>query len=267
MAWAAIALVQAGRSYRPAAERLARWIVAHTKIDDALGGFGGGYEGFETEAGKPRGQDRLRFRSTEHNIDLVALFDLLGWPAEREHARRFVVAMRSEEGGPHLWTGTIGPTTDPNRAPIPLDVQTWAMLAMGDAYRDVLDWSLAQCRAGSIAAAFDFDCRDGDGAWWEGTAQMAAALGWSGRGDEAGAILARLRMAQLRTDGPGRGAMPAASRCGLTTGFMRQWGPRNARETKPWLYSNAPHVGATAWYLLAAQGRNPFRLKLPGARN
>jgi len=52
----------------------------------------------------------------------------------------------------------------------------------------------------------------------------------------------------------------AASRCGLSTGFMRQWGPKHARETKPWTYSSAPHVGATAWYLMAAQGRNPFAL-------
>lgn len=255
MAWAALALAQAGPSYRAAAERLAHWIVTHTKVDDSLGGFSGGYEGFETVAGKPDGQEKLLYRSTEHNIDLVALFDLLDWPAEREHARRFVEAMRSDDGGPHLWTGTQEGTAEPNRSPIPLDVQSWAVLAMGraDAYRDVLDWALTSCRAGSIEAAFDFDCRDGDGAWWEGTAQMAAALRWSGSEDRAAVTLSRLREAQSRN-----GAIPAASRCGLTTGFMRQWGPKHARETKAWRYSDAPHIGATAWYLLAAQGRNPF---------
>lgn len=101
---------------------------------------------------------------------------------------------------------------------------------------------------------FDFNCHDGDGAWWEGTAQVAAALQWLKRGADAAPMLARLRAAQLK-DGSAAGALPAASRCGLTTGFSRSF--LNGK-TVPWVYTNWPHIGATAWFTFATLGVNPY---------
>ena len=127
LAWAAIALVQAhallprrdGDPYITAAVDLADWIVNNTRVNDALGGFSAGYEGFEVEAGKPEGQDKLTYRSTEHNIDLVALFDLMtdhfgrnsergqAWATQGAHARKFVEAMYHQAADEvYLATGT-----------------------------------------------------------------------------------------------------------------------------------------------------------------
>jgi hypothetical protein len=120
-----------------------------------------------------------------------------------------------------------------------------------------LDWARGHCGAGAISHGFDFNCNDGDGAWWEGTAQVAAALRTLGRDAEAQPIVARLEKAQITT-GAARGALPAASSCGLTTGLDRSW--RSDGSVKPWLYPDAPHVGATAWYASALLGKNLFAL-------
>lgn len=280
MSWAAIALLQVHRRlgdrtdgrYLAAATRLARWIVSNARVDDALGGFGGGYDGHEGKRGDPAGQIKTEWRSTEHNIDAYVMFRHLAaamagrsaserddWLAQARHARAFVDRMRSAPSGSwHLWTGIQPGSTAINRAPIPVDIQAWAVLGMGApaAFAPALDWANAQCRAGNPPDAFDFNCLDGDGAWWEGTAHMAAAFNALGR-PEAASLLHRLRQVQ-GTSGRAAGAMPAASTCGLTTGFSRTW--PSTGETKPWLFANSPHIGATAWYLFAAQKKNPYYL-------
>jgi hypothetical protein len=167
------------------------------------------------------------------------------------------------DDGVYQRTG-IGAGTDDTAAGsgvIPLDAQTWSVLGLGQPgrYQPALDWALQHCRAPEVANAFDFNCHDGDGAWWEGTAQAAAALQRLGRGGEAAPIIGALREAQLR-EGPAAGALPAASRCGLSTGFDHLWHADG--QVKPWVYPDTPHIGATAWYLFALLGRNPF--DLPG---
>jgi hypothetical protein len=273
MAWAALALVQAhallpkraGDPFLNAATSLARWVVVNTKVEDPLGGFSGGVQGFERAPGLPEGQRRKDYRATEHNIDLAALFAHLAatannpeesgqWTAQAIHARSFVDKMRAD--GANYWTGTsAGVAMEINKSVVPLDVQTWSVLSTREPGQSTgaLDWALTNCTAGSIRDAFDFNCHDGDGAWWEGTAQVAAALRWLKRGSEAAPMLARLRTAQLK-DTPAAGALPAASRCGLTTGFSRTF----KGQTLPWVYTNWPHIGATAWFIFAALGVNPY---------
>jgi hypothetical protein len=282
MAWAALALVQAhgrlpkraGAPYLNAALSLARWIVSNTRVDDPLGGFAAGLHGFERTAGEPAGQQRKNWRSTEHNVDLDALFGHLAeavgretpegqyWTMQAAHARAFIDRMRNDDpGAPYFWTGT-GPGTRINTRVVPLDAQTWSVLRTREPANvaGALDWALKNCRAGGERDAFDFNCNDGDGAWWEGTAQVAAALSWLKRGREALPILDRLRETQLRyarQDRMGAGALPAASRCGLTTGFDMSF--RSGR-TLPWLYPDWPHIGATAWFVFAALGVNPYHV-------
>ncbi|MBV9834107.1 MAG: hypothetical protein JO055_06865 [Alphaproteobacteria bacterium] len=281
MSWAAIALLQLHRRlgdksdgrYLAAAQRLAQWIVTHTRVDDGLGGFSGGYESHERARGNPAGQARVDWRSTEHNIDAYAMFRHLAaviagrstserdyWLSQAQHARSFVERMRSAPSEPwHLWTGIQPGGTTINRSPIPVDIQAWAVLGMGvpAAFAPALDWAGTQCRAGNVPDAFDFNCRDGDGAWWEGTAQMAAGFSALGRMREADLLLHSLRQAQSTT-GKTAGALPAASKCGLTTGFSKIW--PSTGETKPWLFTSSLHIGATAWYLFAAQNKNPYYL-------
>ena len=47
--------------------------------------------------------------------------------------------------------------------------------------------------------------------------------------------------------------MMATDQGSVTTGFFLPDG-------QPWLYYRRPHVGATAWALLAERGANPFWL-------
>jgi len=113
---------------------------------------------------------------------------------------------------------------------------------------------LAHCGEKGHSDRFDFNCDDGDGAWWEGTGQVAAALRWLGREREAATVLEQVRHAQRR-DTTAAGAVPAASRCGLTTGFDMSF---RSGKTIPWLYPNWPHIGATAWFIFASLGVNPY---------
>lgn len=283
MAWAAIALVQAQQillnaseeRYLNAAIRLADWIVKHTTAQDTLGGFYGGFAGGERSAGDPAGQQRLRWRSTEHNIDLMALFKLLEvacgptsslgrrWAIQRNRAMTFVNGMWEHRAeGSFLLTGTQPSTMTPNRDFIPLDPQTWSVLAVGSTGRTnpfskALQWAISNCRASEDASGYDFNCLDGDGIWWEGTAQVAVALDALQQTDLHDTLVKTLLKAQLQS-GPHKGALPAASKCGLTTGIYKLW--ISTQEKLPLLYPNQPHVGATAWYLFALLGRNPYYL-------
>jgi hypothetical protein len=218
MAWAALALVQAhallpkraGDPYLNAALSLTRWIVASTRVDDARGGFSAGMQGFERQAGVSEGQDRRNYRSTEHNIDLAALFEHLAatvgcdtaegqyWSAQMAHARSFVDKMRNDEAAaPYFWTGT-GAGANINKSVIPLDAQTWAVLGTREpaSHAGALDWALKHCTEKGRSDAFDFNCNDGDGAWWEGTAQVATALRWLKRAQDTALVLTRLEQAQ-----------------------------------------------------------------------
>jgi hypothetical protein len=272
MTWAGLALVQAhthlprraNDPYLAAARKLGEWIVSK-QVHDGLQGFSAGFDGFEKTPQNPAGQSALTYRSTEHNLDLFAFFSHLAaaeghdtpagrrWLQMREHARVFVEAMHKRDAeNPHLWTGTIAASDKINDSVIPLDPQAWAVLAVDkERYKPALLWALANCGAGKGDAGFDFNCKDGDGAWFEGTAQVASALKWTGQCEKADPLLARLRQAQVRAL-EARGALPAASRDGVTTGFEK-FGV-------PWVYDNQPHIGATAWYLFAELGKNPFYL-------
>jgi hypothetical protein len=85
-------------------------------------------------------------KSTEHNIDVFALFTMLAtltgdsfWLDGANHAKAFVQAMFDAPSG-HFWTGTSDPTHiffDNS----PEDVNTWSYLAMQDPnYAVSLDW-------------------------------------------------------------------------------------------------------------------------------
>jgi hypothetical protein len=286
MAWAALALVQAhtllperpGDPFLNAAVSLANWIIKNTKVEDTLGGFSAGVQAFERADGGGEGQQPKDYRATEHNIDLAALFEHLAaverdpgesrrWRAEMMHARSFVRRMRADDAGASpYWTGTgAGAGETINKSVLPLDVQTWGVLSTREPgpHAGALDWALRNCPSG-IPDAFDFNCNDGDGAWWEGTGQVAVALQWLKRDREATPIVARLRAAQFK-DTAAAGALPAASRCGLTTGFSQTL---HNGQTVPRTYSNWPHIGATAWFIFALLGVNPYFIAdaAPGGR-
>ena len=139
VAWAGIALAQLYartriRKYLSGALRAATFIETTTR-DNTNVPPGGYFFG--------NGQSN---KSTEHNIDVFALFTMLAdlsgdnsWLNGAAHARAFVQAMFDQPSG-HFWTGTSDPThIFFNNSPE--DVQTWSFLAFQDPnFAISVDW-------------------------------------------------------------------------------------------------------------------------------
>lgn len=192
-----------------------------------------------------------------------------------------------EPAGGFFYTGTNDGVTV-NKSPIPEDTQTWTHLALDSrTHARSLDWaarelavldhadrpnstvpagqsyegvtfSSASLLANEDAPIADSQPRpDRNGVWFEGTAHLALALRERrGRGDEARArrLIGSIERAQDLL-GPGQtvGGRALPERSGivsasspLDTGFGFGYYPYR-------------HVGATAWYVMAAARFNPLR--------
>jgi hypothetical protein len=288
MAWAGIALSALARRtgerrFLRGAVRIGEWIERNGRTDEPLGGYKFGVNG---------DNQRLPFTSTEHNTDLVCLFGRLArltrdgvWTGRRARARDFVLRMWEADGG-FFYTGTNDGVTV-NKSPIPEDTQTWTHLALDSrAHARSLDWAARELAvldhagrrnstvpagqsyegvtfsSASLLANEDAPIADSqprpnrNGVWFEGTAHLALALRErGGRGDEARArrLIDSLERAQQSLGGgqtvggralpEGAGIVSASSP--LDTGFGFGYYPYR-------------HVGATAWYLMAATRCNPL---------
>ncbi|MBT0769075.1 hypothetical protein KIH74_09070 [Kineosporia sp. J2-2] len=212
-----------------------------------------GYTGGRTADDQPN-----TFKATEHNIDVGAFFTMLArltgkqvWRARAQVAFSFVAAMQDPASG-HTWTGTDPDGVTTNRTPIPEDTQTWAYLATLDRrYSRSVDWVLSNLSTTDAGVSgVSYSDTDVSKVWLEGTGHLALTLkarGAQGDARLAARLLANIERAQATTpNGDGRG-IPSASSDGLDTGFGD-------------LYYASLHTGATAWYLMAAKGWNPFRL-------
>jgi hypothetical protein len=207
MAWAAIALAQLywrtrELRYLEGALNLGNWIFNVTFDTRGAGGYNFGVDG---------GNNRLLFKSTEHNIDAFALFRMLAsltgssvWTNRAEHARNFLAAMWNSDAG-FFWTGTGADGATINRDNIPADTQTWSFMALrDDLFATSIDWaktnlattdtpqtinsrlagniringsSYASLSMRSLAPSSQFDQPpDPNGVWLEGTAHLAAAM-------------------------------------------------------------------------------------------
>lgn len=247
VAWAMIALISVFEKFREpeylnASEKLGEWVEANCKDTCGAGGYICGFEGWEPNPKK------LLYKSTEHNLDLYVAFWRLyevtkdeRWRERALHVKRFVEAMWDEVEG-KFWAGTRGDGVSLNRDVLPLDVQAWAILAFREESNRYLRALTYAEQHHAVGGGFDFNT-DKDGIWYEGTAQMAAAYQAIGQGEKSATLLNLIEGAQFQS-----GAIPAASLDGLTTGF-------------DWLYYHRGHVGATAWYLFAKLGVNPYWLK------
>lgn len=257
MAWVIIGLLRyyekkGGLTYLNAAIQLGDWIYTNTYDTRGGGGYTGGFDGWEPNPTK------ILWKSTEHNIDIYVAFMKLWeltddpvWRPRAMWAKNFVKAMWNVGGG-HFWTGTLDDGVTVNTAVIPADVQNWALMALGEAstYGAAITWVennyLVQepCCRGRNLKGFDFN-NDRDGIWWEGTAHTVIAFQLKQELQKANDFLRMLRIAQLCAPNTNRKGIVATCHDGVTTGFN-------------WLYYNRLHIGATAWYLFAERGHNPF---------
>lgn len=237
------------RKYLTGALTAANWIQEKTWSGIGIPGYTGG---------RSADDQPLTFKATEHNIDIGAFFAMLRrqtgdriWSARSAQAFGFVRAMWDEPGR-MIWTGTNPDGVSINHYPIPADVQTWAYLATKDPrYSQAVDWTIANLTANDGGfTGISFSNTDTSKVWFEGTAHLVAALNLRRAGGDQARIdsyLASLRDAQLRAPNADGKGIVSASSDGLDTGFGD-------------LYYASLHTGATAWYLLAATGTNPFVL-------
>lgn len=245
VAWVALALLALHDAtheskWLDAARGLARWIVANASDVRGAGGFRGGVDGFDESP------TVLEWKSTEHALDLVALFTRLDaldrgahWDTQAGVARRFLEAQWDAPGG-YFRIGTLPDGATANRVSSALDVQLWSQLlpGAGDDWRRALAYA---GRAHGVECGFDFNA-DRDGIWIEGTAQ--AALAFRVRGDQAAA---NRHLACVAAQFAPGGYAYATREPRITTGLGSDA-----------YYFRWPHLGATAWIALAATGRNPF---------
>ncbi len=271
MAWAMIALLsyyeqQGGSAYLDAAKELGEWIYSKTYDTRCTGGYNGGYEGWEKTDTNPDGPTQVQWKSTEHNIDVyvafMRIYDITKdskWKDRALHAKSFVEAMWDEERAKwdkgHFWTGTYDDGCKKNEGDEqqPEDTSTWGLLALRNASKhgEGIGWVEKNCYVNADGfKGFDFNT-DKDHVWFEGTAHMALAYQVLGSAGSSSTYLSELRKAQTTaTNNNGKGIV-AASHDGLTTGF------KNIND-KDWLYYSRLHVGATAWFIFAEKGYNPY---------
>jgi hypothetical protein len=253
-AWAGVALIQlyaaAGRkAFLAGAEEIGNWVQAHCYDSRGPGGYTGG----ETAGGQ-----KIEWKSTEHNIDLYALFRLLAaetrdpaWSARAAWAKRFIAGMWDPRQG-RFYVGTTSDGRTLNDSVLPEDVNTWSYLALRDpSYAASPGWdarNLAVTVDGFSGISF---CRaDRTGIWYEGTAHLADALefrGESGDAAQAARYLAGIYHAQAHGPGADGLGIIDASRNGLG-------------DCGGGTYYASLHTGTTAWYILAAKKTDPFTL-------
>ena len=295
VAWPAIALAQlyrrtGGQKYLNGALWAANFVetTARDNVNVPPGGY---YFG--------NGQTN---KSTEHNIDVYALYTMLAkltgnpfWLNGAQHAQQFVQAMFDAPSG-HFWTGTSDPVNIfYNNSPE--DVNTWSYLALQDPnYAISVDWVKTNLLTTDTTFAFNNGWSyntalrlrvtgmtfaslsklgtvlgdgsvDADAVWLEGTGHLIAALllrklppgqdipSFHGDINLANSLIESCQVAQ-NSLGAGQtvNGSPLVAGQGLTastsilnTGFGFNY--------FPYL-----HIGATAWYVMGALGKNPLRL-------
>jgi hypothetical protein len=248
MAWLGYWQGKGGTPYLDAATQLGQWIYDHTYDTRGSGGYTGGYSG---------SLEKYQWKATEHNIDVhvafMRLYEATGdpvWFGRARHAKNFVQIMWNEIGG-FFWTGTTDDGVTINPSPIPEDTQSWGLMALGEAdtYGADTTWaesnlSINPCPSCTSYHGFKFS-DVGDGCWFEGMAHMAIALQIKGETAEADDIVEVLRDVQASAPNNNKVGIVAACPDGAETGYG-------------WSYPNALHIGATAWYLFAERGHNPF---------
>jgi hypothetical protein len=273
MAWVMIAMLEYAkqvdgdkrRKVLEVARNIGQWIAAQHDLSCPLRGFFGGFEGWE-----PR-QSRSTWKSTEHALDIYVAMNryasLLPEAARRpwlnlaERAREFVEEAMWHEGEGRYLVGTQPDGETPRLSPKPTDVNCWAVLAFGPTDRTVraMTWVEKHCACTDKTSGlrgFDYN-DDKDGIWWEGTAHAVLAFSTLGDHEKASYYLRQLEEAQRFYKFGG--ALPAASKDQLTTGLdVKSSDQTQPVVAKPWYYYRIPHVGATAWSILAQVSWNPY---------
>ena len=280
LAWVILALAEVYQNvpqktdYLEVAMKLGDYVYANFYSPDAEGGgFTGGYEGWEPSTSNPVPPNKLTYKSTEHALDLYIAFKRLSELASNQtdidryklasiHARTFVLSMYDSLG--FFYTGTEPDGHTINQDNLPLDCNTWGLLALwGD--KEVAHLWDADKVLDFINGNFRNESGEGlrysssnAGSWMEGTAQYAVVLSLLGKTDEYAKLMAWMND-QANEDG----SINAADRDPLYTGFNMTIASSDADavdglKSIPWVYNKRGALGATCWLAFAQLRANPY---------
>ncbi len=241
-----------GSEYLETACSLMNWVIDH--CTQGGNGFTGGFDGWET--GKPPLVYPFTYKSTEHNIDAFAAFSALfaatgegRYEKAAMSARRFVESMYDEEKGCFL-IGVLEDGVTPNTSVIVLDAQVWCAMALGDSFSSYPAALEMIGRMKTEEGGYPFCLENPNGGWWaEGTAYTALmyrVLGDEEKYEEAMNALVGIQLEN--------GLFPAATVGHLSTGL-------ELFDGSDWEYSSDPHIAPAAWFVMAANGFNPYMVK------
>jgi hypothetical protein len=254
VAWAALMLLAVyeatqDKRYLDGAAALMGWVQTNMFDATAPAGYIGGFFAHEP---KPT---RQGWKSTEHNVDTYAAFSWLArhrsdarWREAAARSRAFVDAMWQPRDGRFV-IGTRDDGHTLNSEPSALDAALWPLIAEPEPpadWRRSLDWVAGHHK---VRNGYGFKASP-DGVWTEGTGQAALVLQAMGREQEAQPLWDLL----LSQRAPS-GLLYATPEARIRTGL--QIGPTST--TDDFYYFHLPHLGATAWAVLAAARWNPFR--------
>ena len=254
--YAALALMQyynayGGEEYLETAKALMDWVIEN--CSDSGDGFTGGFDGWEE--GNPPAVYPFTYKSIEHTIDAYAVFGMLyGATGDAKYydaaqsALRFIESMYDEAEG-HFMTGTLEDGVTPNTSVVVLDAQVWCAMALGDSFQPYEQALSLVEQMRTEEGGYPFCLENKNGGWWaEGTAYTA--LMYRERGEEEKYEEAMNTLVSIqKTDG----LFPAATTDHLSTGM-------DLFDGSPWEYNTDPHIAPTAWFIMAANGFNPYTL-------
>ena len=252
--YVAMALLQyysryGGQEYLETACSLMDWVIDNCQ--DEGPGFTGGFDGWEE--GNPPVVYPFTYKSIEHNIDAYAVFNALYKETGEDRyqeaalsAEEFIRSMYDPDRGLFM-TGTLDDGSTPNKSVVVLDAQVWCAMALG---QDFAPYEPALEVVESMKTpegAYPFCQENKNGGWWaEGTAYTA--LMYRLRGDRAGYEDAMEALASIQNE---NGLFPAATVDNLSTGM-------DLFDGSPWEYSTDLHIAPAAWFIMAANGFNPY---------
>ena len=225
-------------AYLNTAIKAVDWVIGYCQ--DGEPGFTSGYNGWRNSMN----YTDLTAKAVVDNIWMYRvcqlLADITGWEkysAAASSAYDFVTEKMYSAGDSRFFQGTAADGVTPSANLVLTDVQALAALAFGnDAGMDNIERNLAS------DGGYSYDNSAINGSWLEGTMIAVLALKQTGETEKAENVLSAMEMFQMFT-----GVFPQASVSELKTG-------ESDRTISDW-----PTVGATAWYILAVNGTNPFQ--------
>ena len=279
IAWCILALAEVYRhvpnktDYLETAMKLGDYVYENFYSPDSEGGgYTGGYEGWEPSPDNLHQPQKLTYKSTEHVIDLYIAYKRLAeiapdridsnrYNAAGIHARNFVLSMYDPALG-CFYTGTTTDGKTVSRDNLPLDTNTWGILALwGDAevahlwdVEKVLDFIRKNFKIEG-GEGLDFSALQ-QGVWFEGTSQYAVVLNMLGKTEEYSRV-----MSWLNKEANADGSINAADRDNLYSGFdilIASNETESGLKSIPWVYNKRGALGATCWLAFAQQGTNPY---------